>query len=273
VRPFKVLSNGEQFRVTMAALLAYAHAEKRTAPVVVDEFTSVVDRTVARIGSAAIAKAVRRNNQKLVVVTCHEDVEAWLQPEWVYRPAEQSFAWRSVQPRPRVALSIYRVPHGLWSRFRNHHYLTHELNKSAFCFAAVGDFGDDTGPRLVAFDAWLPFFGKLSHGQGRRGHRTGCLPDYQGIGIGNALFSTLASMWAGLGFRAFSGTAHPAEIAARRRNPSWKMTQAPMMRAKGAHTIDAKRASDRLMASFEWQGPAMDKKQATRLLNNWKTDL
>lgn len=45
VRPFRVLSTGEQFRVTMARTLA-----EMPDLAVVDEFTSVVDRTVARPG-------------------------------------------------------------------------------------------------------------------------------------------------------------------------------------------------------------------------------
>lgn len=267
VRPFEVLSNGEQFRVMMARVLAEARGQDIA---VVDEFTSVVDRTVAQIGSSAIAKAVRRNGQRFVAVTCHEDVEPWLQPDWVYRPAEQRFAWRSVQPRPPITLRVYRTHHSAWRYFAHHHYLTHELNKAAFCFVAFADF-PGIGERLVAFDAWLPFFGKLKPVPGivggRRGHRTVCLPDYQGVGIGNALFSFLARMWCGLGYRAFSGTAHPAEIAARKRNPNWKMTRAPGFTAKGKHGIDAKRASNRLMASFEWVGDGMPKVDAQRILD------
>src|SRR5262249_46261186 len=48
VKPFRVLSNGEQFRATMARALVDLRPL-----VVIDEFTSVVDRTVARIGAHA----------------------------------------------------------------------------------------------------------------------------------------------------------------------------------------------------------------------------
>src|SRR2546423_91692 len=43
-------------------------------PIVIDEFTSVVDRTVAQIGSAAFARTVRSKGLQAVCVTCHEDV-------------------------------------------------------------------------------------------------------------------------------------------------------------------------------------------------------
>jgi len=48
LRPFRVLSTGQQFRVTLARLLAEAlanRADQPGRPIVFDEFTSVVDRT------------------------------------------------------------------------------------------------------------------------------------------------------------------------------------------------------------------------------------
>ena len=76
LRPFRVLSNGEQFRVTLARTLLES---KDVA--VVDEFTSVVDRQVAKIGSHAVQKYVRRNQKKFVAVSCHDDIIDWLQPD------------------------------------------------------------------------------------------------------------------------------------------------------------------------------------------------
>lgn len=102
VRPFHVLSNGEQFRVTMARTLA----EKKDLSVM-DEFTSVVDRTVAKIGSTAIAKTIRRREQKFIAVTCHYDVLDWLEPDWIYEPATNEFrAGRFLWRRPKIDLKI-----------------------------------------------------------------------------------------------------------------------------------------------------------------------
>ena len=80
LRPFKVLSNGEQFRAGLARLICDAPDK-----VVVDEFTSVVDRQIAKIGASAFAKAWRKNKGKqIVLVSCHYDIIEWLQPDWVY---------------------------------------------------------------------------------------------------------------------------------------------------------------------------------------------
>ena len=130
-RPFQALSTGEQFRVSLARLLAFCPDLA-----VVDEYTSVVDRTVAQIGSAALAKTVRRRPQQFVAVTCHEDVEEWLQPDWTYRPATNTFAWRLLQCRPPIELVIGRVARSAWLLFQPHHYLSHSLAPASICFAA-----------------------------------------------------------------------------------------------------------------------------------------
>jgi energy-coupling factor transporter ATP-binding protein EcfA2 len=258
LRPFGVLSNGEQFRANIARTLA-----ENPDMAVIDEFTSVIDRTVAKIGSTAIQKTVRKRNGKFIAVSCHYDIEEWLDPDWVYEPATGKFSWRLLRHRPPIQLQICRVPSSCWKIFSKHHYLTANLNPTAVCFGAFVE------GQLVAFDAWLPFFGKLSYGKARRGHRTVCLPDFQGVGIGNALFEQCSSMWRGLGYRVFSGTGHPAEIAKRIKSPNWKMTRAPARTAKGKHTIDKTRSSNRYMASFEHIGKHMTKQEAEHQLNSW----
>jgi len=56
----------------------------------------------------AVAKTLRRKKLQFVAVTCHEDVEDWLNPDWVYRPAENAFAWRLLRQRPTIELTIVR---------------------------------------------------------------------------------------------------------------------------------------------------------------------
>ena len=253
LRPFSVLSTGQQFRVTLARLLAEAEGGE---PILCDEFTSVVDRTVAQVGSAAVAKAIRARGLRFIAVTCHEDVEPWLNPDWVYRPAEGTFLWRSLRPRPRISLRLIRCHAGFWPLFAHHHYLSHDLNRSAVCFLASWE------GRPVGFTAWLPFVG--GGFPARREHRTVCLPDYQGVGIGNVLSDTIASMWKALGYRATSTTTHPAMIAARQRSANWTMHRAPGFAA--GQEGGMKHATTRLTASFRYVGPAMNQLQARMLL-------
>jgi energy-coupling factor transporter ATP-binding protein EcfA2 len=253
LRPYRVLSTGEQFRVTLARLLALVPDM-----VVMDEYTSVVDRTVAQIGSAALSKTVRRLGRKFIAITCHEDVEDWLQPDWVYRPGTNTFAWRFLQRRPAIHLKISRCRLEAWSLFRRHHYLSTRLSPFAQPFLATWE------GRPVAFSSWIHALTKLG---GRREHRTVTLPDYQGVGIGMAMSNFCAALYAALGQRATSTTSHPAFISARRRSPVWRMTRSPALGSGTTRIPGLRHARTRLTAGFEFIGPPLDRRLAQRIMN------
>ena len=255
LRPFSALSNGEQFRVTVARALA-----EQKDLVVLDEFTSVVDRNVAQIGSAAIAKAVRSHNQKFIAVSCHYDIGAWLLPDWVYEPATDTLTLaRGELQRPPIELEIFRIDKAAWQLFRHHHYLDSTLSNSAACFIATWRGVP------VCFSSWLPLFsGTLPNGY--REHRTVTLPDFQGVGIGNAVSAYCASMWRGLGKRAFSTTSHPAMIRSRIKSPLWRVSRGTSFASKDGNKA-VKHAPNRLTTGFEFIGEPMNKAEAVRLFS------
>lgn len=256
LRPFDVLSNGEKFRVSMARTLAESPVLS-----VVDEFTSVVDRTVAQIGSAAVSKAVRRRGQRFIALTCHYDILEWLEPDWVYSPHTGEFSsGRSLQ-RPKIEITVRRVHSDSWKIFRKYHYLNTDLSRSAQCF--VG-FWNDTP---VAFSSWLHFPHPKAKNM-KREHRTVTLPDYQGVGIGNALSEFCASVVKANGFRALSVTGNPAMIRHRLSSPLWKMNRPSGLSSKsGKRAIGLKKtvAFNRYTAGFEYTGPPADKRLAREL--------
>ena len=86
LKPYAVLSNVEQMWVD----LARAMLENREL-FVFDEFTSVVNREVAKTGSLAIAKAVRKKGKRFIAVSCHDDIIEWLQADWIYNTDEKRF--------------------------------------------------------------------------------------------------------------------------------------------------------------------------------------
>lgn len=246
LRPFRCLSNGEQFRVTIARALA-----EQPQLAVVDEFTSVVDRSVAQIASSAIARSIRSSARRFVAVSCHADVADWLQPDWVYEPAGESFSWRSLRRRPEIALEIRRAASADWKLFYRHHYLSGNLNRAARCFLGL------VAGRPAAFVA------VLSHPDNRGGywreHRTVCLPDFQGVGLGHALGEFVASLYAATGKRYLSVTSHPGMIAHRLRSPLWKLYRAPSFGTKNSGTEQAfnrTAALFRRTAGFRYVGPA-----------------
>ena len=88
LKPYSVLSTGEKMRVDLARAIL-----QESDMVVFDEFTSVVDRTIAKTASYAIQKAIRKNGcgKKFVAVSCHKDIQEWLMPDWVYDTDKRSF--------------------------------------------------------------------------------------------------------------------------------------------------------------------------------------
>lgn len=87
LKPYSVLSNGEKMRVDIARSIL----EKDF--IVFDEFTSVVDREVAKVASMAVSKAIRKQNKKFIAVTCHYDVIDYLQPDWVFNTDTMTFSF------------------------------------------------------------------------------------------------------------------------------------------------------------------------------------
>lgn len=86
LKPYNVLSGGEKMRCDLAKSLL---SSKEL--IVFDEFTSVVDRNIAKIGSFVVQKNVRKSNKKFIAVGCHFDVEDWLMPDWVFNTNDMTF--------------------------------------------------------------------------------------------------------------------------------------------------------------------------------------
>lgn len=252
LRPFRCLSNGEQFRVTLARTLA-EHQDLA----VVDEFTSVVDRQVAQIGSAAIAQTVRRRGGQFVAVSCHADIIDWLEPDWTYNPQADEFHWRCERPgqpprwqRPPLTIEIRPVRRSAWRWFHQHHYLSGNLSKASSCY--VGFLGGT--PAVFTAVLHFPHFA----GSRWREHRTVCLPDFQGCGVGNAMATRIAAAYAATGKLYASTTSHPAMIFHRAKSPHWRMIRKPSMvsRPGGTSFQRAVNSVGRNTASFVYCGPA-----------------
>jgi GNAT superfamily N-acetyltransferase len=213
-KPFNVLSNGEQFRANLARRL------KDNA--VIDEFTSVVDRNVAKSASNATRKFIDRKSLKNVVfASCHYDILPWLKPDWYFDTLTGVLHnGRSLQ-RPTITLSVYPCKRSVWPLFEKHHYLSSELNGSCRSYLVFADFGE--GEILVGFVSSIP----LPSGQfdnGYREHRTVVLPDYQGLGLGPKMSDIVAQLHIDQGKRYYSRTAHPRFGAYRDSSPLWKAT-------------------------------------------------
>lgn len=86
VRPVKTLSNGQRARAE-AALMMTVNNEI----VLIDEWTSVVDRTVAKAMSHCVQKFARKFNKKIILCSCHYDILEWVKPHWLIDCNKQEF--------------------------------------------------------------------------------------------------------------------------------------------------------------------------------------
>lgn len=86
VRPVRTLSNGQRARAEAALLMV-----QNNGIINIDEWTSVVDRTVAKAMSHCIQKFARKHNKQIILLSCHYDVLEWLIPDWLIDCNEQKF--------------------------------------------------------------------------------------------------------------------------------------------------------------------------------------
>jgi len=263
MRPFRVLSGGEQFRVELARRLL-----ELPDPIVVDEFTSVVDRQVAQIGAHAVQKYIRKHGRTFVAASCHYDIVDWLQPDWILEPATMALTWRSLQRRPPLDVSIQRVEYEAWRLFAPFHYLTAELRNGARCF---GLFVSD---RLAAFAGMLHI--PVSSGRNRGESIITCsrlvtLPDFQGLGLAMILLDRVGACYKAIKRRLRTYPAHPSLIRSFDKSLSWRLHKKPgsyqaTSNSKSSAATFGQRP--RPCAVFEFAGAAWpDRAEAQRIIN------
>jgi energy-coupling factor transporter ATP-binding protein EcfA2 len=107
MRPYRCLSNGEAARADVAAALA-VHENDKEQYRVINDFACVVNRDAARSMACAVGKYARRLRMEgLVLATAHDDVCAYLQPDWCYDVAADTLYLRPTEKpqRPKVSFA------------------------------------------------------------------------------------------------------------------------------------------------------------------------
>lgn len=211
LRPYDVLSNGEKFRATLARIIADAPKQ-----VVIDEFTSVVDRQIAKFGAMAFSKAWKRTGNKAVLLTPHYDVLEWVEPDWVYDTATKTFDRRLLR-RPKFDVEVFETDWRYWPLFEPHHYL--KLGKM---IAATNYVGLVDG-ELVCHLAVAPALQNDAY----RASRLVVMPEWQGAGVGMRFLNHICQMYLdghnkwNLGLPMLFHTSHPGLCASLRRDSKW----------------------------------------------------
>lgn len=194
--PYHVLSNGEKFRADCARRLKDG--------AVIDEFSSVVDRTVAKSISVALRRYADQGGVKnLVLASCHYDILKWLVPDWYFDTATGILHDGRLLRRPDIFLRVYPCNRSLWRMFAAHHYYSQEIAQSSRTFLATAEM--DNCEEVVGFVASLPMPSGTLH-NAWRASRTVVLPDFQGLGIGPRISDMVADVHKQEGKKYYSKT-------------------------------------------------------------------
>jgi GNAT superfamily N-acetyltransferase len=234
LRPYHVLSNGERFRADLARILC-----ERPSRVVIDEFTSVIDRQIARVGAMAFAKAWRRTAGRAVLLSCHRDIIDWVSPDWVYDTSCGRFHGRWLRRRPTIDLEIRQSDWSYWPMFEPHHYL-----KLGRMIASVCYIGSIAGDPVAHVGVGTCLSGSTVEA---RACRLVVMPEWQGAGVGMRFINEVARLQLegrgrlpGRSLTTLLHTSHPGLAAALRRDPRWEQVSCRLYgdnRARSAASI------------------------------------
>ena len=245
------LSQGERDRVDIAVKLGLSN-------VLIDEFTSNLDRPTAMRVASGVRDYVHRHQLKnVVVLSCHIDFISILQPDWLFHienkevihyKVKSNRSARSHQSgslnesylhnarmwlRPKIRIFLkptdYWVFHG---RFAKYHYMTSDISPAALCFTVWANFGfqddsnDDDDMECVGFTSFLnhPYSSSnecVDTAFHYRMHRTVILPPFQGMGFASRISDALGLYLSQNGLRLQSKTAHPRYGKSKDRSPLW----------------------------------------------------
>lgn len=213
IRPAYTLSNGQRARAEAA--LAMISTDD---VVVIDEWTSVVDRTVGKIMSNCVQKFARKYNKKVVLLACHYDIIDWLQPDFVIDCTTQTYTDRRSLPRlreERIEFEIAECGRAAWKDFSKYHYLSEKLPGGTI--HTFGLFIESKQIGFQCFANYVPGRFELWHF-----NRLVIHPDYCGLGLGQMFLDETCKLMKEKGkiLGKFSSISVYKNC---KRNPKWKL--------------------------------------------------
>jgi len=190
IRPVKTLSNGQKARAEAVYLMT-----KSNDVVFIDEWTSVVDRTVAKAMSLCLYKYAKKNNKKIILCSCHIDIIEWLNPDWLIDCNKQEFLLPKAEDfffnkRKELKFEIKEVKRNSWKYFSKYHYLNERLPGGQLYIYGLFYEGNQIG--FQCFANYVPHRKKTTiiyHS-----NRTVVHPDYNGLGLGIKLINETSKL-------------------------------------------------------------------------------
>jgi len=185
IRPVKTLSNGQRARAEAALLMTQENEIS-----IIDEWTSVVDRTVAKVMSFCVQKYARKHNKKLILLSCHNDIIEWVKPDWIIDCNKQEFILPKSKDfffteREKINFTIRKVGRESWKYFSKYHYLSERLPGGQIY--TFGLFYKENQIGFQCFANYVPY--KKNYKKIYHFNRTVIHPDYVGLGLGIQLIN------------------------------------------------------------------------------------
>jgi ABC-type Mn2+/Zn2+ transport system ATPase subunit len=219
IRPAYTLSNGQRARAECALQMA----QNADNMIVIDEWTSVVDRTVAKVMSHCIAKHARKTNKKIVLLSCHYDVADWLNPDWVIDCNKQEYVnrrslWQDFKRTEQLQFDIKEVDSKSWKYFSKYHYLSDRLPGGH-----IKTFGLFHGQDQIGFQCFANYVPHRGGKMKMHSNRTVIHPDYAGLGMGIKLITETSKWMTQQGFECWAKFSSTPVYLAMKRDPMWKL--------------------------------------------------
>jgi energy-coupling factor transporter ATP-binding protein EcfA2 len=220
IRPAYTLSNGQRARAECALQMA----RDDIAMIAIDEWTSVVDRTVAKVMSHCIQKHARKTGKKIVLMSCHYDVIEWLNPDWVIDANKQTYEnrrslWRDFKRTEQLQFDIYETSRRTWQFFSKYHYLSEKLAGGKNYFYGLWSGSNQIG--FLAFSNYVP------HRKGTtmqlHFNRLVIHPDYCGFGLGIHFLNKCAKLIADKDYEVMGKFSSAPVYNALKRDKHWRL--------------------------------------------------
>jgi ABC-type lipoprotein export system ATPase subunit len=196
VKPAGALSNGQKARAEAALQMCSLRPF-----VVIDEFTSVVDRNVAKVMAHCVQKFARKFNKKITLISCHYDVAEWLNPDWIIdcnaaKYTNRRCLWRSSVRQEKFEFVIAECDRNTWKNFSKYHYLSKNLPGGH-----IETFGIYLDGKQIGFQCFANY---VPHRKGTKrimhSNRTVVHPDYVGFGLGIKVIDLTSQIMVDRGF-------------------------------------------------------------------------
>ena len=249
------LSGGERERLKIAFILKASLNTQEW--IILDEFSSLVDRATAKGLAKSVGKWIRENNKKIILATIHTDFFHFMKPDFIWSSRYNKQMNADDFPKGEIDLTFKKGSKKDWSTFKQFHYLSGELSPVSDIYLSLHQ---NFPIGFIAITAQFNI--------GKRIHRLVVLPEYQSLGVGSRLLEYVTQVNRDYGFEVYIKTSHPAMGHYLNKSDKWTPTVHNMK--KYSSTFGKSKGRSDCWCFKSVLEPAMREKKFKEDFNTWK---